>query len=176
MDLLITILTIIVYLLANCFSYKIGSSRLSQPPLYDVMHNILPNLSKYVHVRDIILIIIILPILFLKHLWIFIPDLWYAFMIVLLIKAICIFFTYIPSSHPSCHNPNYLDLNHCHHCAVSGHSALCMILAILYIKGGFNEWIIGISVLLYSILILMTRAHYSQDIIQGLLFAFLVAY
>ena len=175
-DFQITILTCIVYLIANSFSYKIGSTMLCQPPLYDVLHNMLPNLSQNVHIRDYVLLGIIIPIIFLKYLWQYIPELWNAFMIVVLIKAICIFFTYIPSCHPSCQNPNYLDLNHCHHCSVSGHSALCMILGLLYIKGGFNKWMIGICVFLYSILIVISRAHYCDNVIQGILFAYLVSY
>ncbi len=172
---LITVLTCIVYVLANSFSYKIGATRLTDPPLYDVIHAILPDLSKQVHIRDYILILMILPALLIKKLWIFIPDLWYAFMIVVLIKAICIFFTNIPSSHPSCHNPSVIDLNHCHHCSVSGHSALCTILALLYIRGGYNKIIISICVFIYSILIVITRAHYSQDVIQGVLFSLFAA-
>ena len=172
---LITILTCIVYLIANSFSYKIGSHNLCQPPLFDVLHELLPNLSKNVHIRDYILFIMVLPVLFIKKLWIYIPEFWNIFMIVVLIKAICIFFTYIPSSHPSCQNPTLLDLNHCHHCSVSGHSAFCTILALLYIRGGFNKLIIWIIVLLYSILIIVSRAHYTLDVIQGVLFVLLVA-
>lgn len=172
---LITILTCIVYLIANSFSYKIGSQNLCKPPLVDVLHDMLPNLSKNVHIRDYILFIMFLPVLFLKKLWIYIPELWYIFMIVVFIKAISIFFTNIPSSHPSCQNPSLLDLNHCHHCSVSGHSAFCTILALLYIKGGFNKLIIGICVFLYSLLIIISRAHYSVDVIQGVLFVLLAA-
>jgi len=170
----ITVLTCIVYLIANSFTYKIGSQRLCQPPLYDILHEMLPNLSQNVHVRDYVLIAMIIPILFMRELWPHIPELWNAFMIVVLIKAVCIFFTYIPSSHPSCQNPGILDLNHCHHSSVSGHSALCMILGLLYIKGGFNVWIVGICVFLYSILIVMSRAHYSCDVIQGVIISLIV--
>jgi hypothetical protein len=170
----ITILTCIVYLIANSFSYKIGSQKLDQPILYDILHEILPNLSKYVHIRDYVLIAMIIPLIFLKHLWPLLPDFWYAFMIVVLIKAICIFFTYIPSSHPSCQNPNLIDLNHCHHSSVSGHSALATILGLLYISGGYNKLIIILCIFLYSMLVIATHAHYSLDTIQGALFSYLV--
>lgn len=172
---LITILTCIVYILANSFSYKIGSQRLTDPPLYDIIHDNLPDLSKKVHIRDYILILMILPAILIRKLWKYIPNLWYAFLIVVFIKALCIFFTNIPSSHPSCHNPSIIDLNHCHHCSVSGHSALATILALLYINGGFNKLIIWTSLLLYSILIVITRAHYSQDVIQGVVISLLAA-
>lgn len=171
----ISILTCIVYLIANSFSYKIGEQHLDQSALYDVIHEILPDLSKHVHVRDYILLAMILPLLFIKKLWPYIPELWNAFMIVVLIKAICIFFTYIPSSHPSRQNPSLLDLNHCHHSSVSGHSALCMILAILYIRGGFNVWIISVCVFLYCMLIVTSKSHYFSDVIQGVLFTYLIA-
>ena len=172
---LITILTCIVYLIANSFSYKIGTDLLEQSPLYDILHEILPNLAKYVYIRDIILILAILPILFFPKIWKYIPELWNSFMLVVLVKAICIFFTNIPSSHPSSKNPNIYDLNHCHHSSVSGHSALFMILALLYIKGCFNVWIIWMSVFLYSLLIVISRSHYTLDVIHGLLITFLIA-
>ena len=174
---LITILTCIVYLIANSFSYKIGTDLLEHLPLYDVLHEMLPDLSKYVYIRDIILIMAILPILFFPKIWEYIPELWNSFMLVVLIKAISIFFTNIPSSHPSSKKKklNMYDLNNSFHCCVSGHSAFCMILALLYIKFGFNVWIIWISVLLYSILIVVSRAHYTLDVIHGLLFTFLIA-
>jgi hypothetical protein len=173
MDFLITILTIVIYFLSNSFSFKLGSE-LKCEPLYDVMHNILPNLSKNVHIRDWVLICMIIPIVFIKSLWIFIPNLWYKFMVIVFIKAISIFFTSIPSSHPSCQQPNYLDLNHCHHQSVSGHAAFAMLIGLLYIKAGINPYIIGTIIFFYCILILLSRAHYTVDIIHGVLFALLV--
>lgn len=170
----ITILTCIVYFIANSFTYKIGSQFKCQPPLYDVVHELLPNLSQYVHIRDYSLIIMIMPIIFLKDLWQYIPDLWYCFMIIVFIKAISIFFTSVPSSHPSCNDPSIIDLNHCHHSSVSGHSSLAIILGILYIKGGYNKWIIGIICALYCILVIISRSHYTTDVIQGVLFSLLI--
>jgi len=170
----ITILTCIVYLISNSFTYKIGTQLGCQPPLYDIIHEMLPNLSQYVHIRDYILIGAIIPIVFIKKIWKYIPDLWYVFMIVVLIKAVCIFFTYLPSSHPSCRDPSCLDMNHCHHNYVSGHTALFTVLGLLYLKAGLNIWIVLISIFLYCLLVSATRAHYFVDCIQGALFSFLL--
>lgn len=170
----ITIMTIIVYLLANTFTYQIGTKEPCGPPLKDVMHDILPDCSNHVHIRDIILILFFIPILFINKnvKTIFIEQLWYAFMIIVLIKAVCIFFTYIPSSFPYCGNNKYL--NHCHHIQVSGHASLCLILAFFYIKYNiFTEWVYVI-VFLYSIIILLTRAHYTFNVIEGLIITWLV--
>lgn len=170
---LITLLTVIVYILAKSFSHKLGSI-VNHPPLYDVSHHILPNLSKYVYIRDYILILTLLPILFLKQTWIYIPEFWNCFMIIIFIKAISIFFTYIPSSHPSCQNPHFYDLNHCRHQSVSGHAALFLLIGFLYIKAGFNKYFIYISIFLYCIIILTSRAHYALDVIHGILFTYLI--
>ena len=51
---LITILTCIVYLIANSFSYKIGTDLLEHLPLYDVLHEMLPDLSKYVDRKSVV--------------------------------------------------------------------------------------------------------------------------
>ena len=55
----ITILTFIVYYIANSFSYKIGTEIVKQEPLYDVLHEILPNLAANVHIRDYVLVMMI---------------------------------------------------------------------------------------------------------------------
>jgi hypothetical protein len=142
-------------------------------PLKDVIHDMLPNWSHIVHVRDIIFIIFFLPIIFIPNKLSFIQDVWQTYMFIVLIKAVSIFFTHLPSSNPLCAEKHYI--NHCHHNSVSGHASLCMILAIQYIKYGIFDSKIFAIVVLYCVLILITRAHYTVDIIHGLLFAYLIS-
>lgn len=168
----LTILTIAVYTLANSFTYYLGNSQCKQPPLHDVIHNILPNLSDYVHVRDWILMLFFIPFLWTKQKKEFAEMLWSSFLLIVLVKAISIFFTYIPSSNPNCHEKNYL--NHCHHNSTSGHASLCLMLIYYYVKFGVLNQSAYVLVALYCILIAMTRAHYTVDIFQGIIISYLI--
>lgn len=175
----ITFMTILVYCIANAFSIKIGTSEIyekTNKPLYDITHEFLPNWSKIVYIRDIAMICLFIPLIIVKPKWSLLKEVYEQFQLVILIKAICIFFTYIPSSNTDCHKKiNLQNINHCHHNSTSGHAALCTLLGILYFKCGVPIEIVFICVLLYSLLILLTRAHYTVDVWQGIIVSLLVA-
>lgn len=168
----LTILTIIVYTLANSFSYYLGNSQCKHPPLHDVIHSMLPNLADYVHVRDVVLLLFFIPFLWVKEKKEFVMCLWGSFLLIVLVKAICIFFTYIPSSNPNCGKKNYL--NHCHHNSTSGHASLCLMLIFYYVQFRALSNLAYVLVILYCLLIAMTRAHYTVDIFQGLIISYLI--
>lgn len=132
----------------------------------------LPDFSKWVHVRDILLVLFLLPFVFVKNKLSFLYDVWECFAIVVLIKALCIFFTFVPPSNPDCYDKKYM--NHCFHNAVSGHTALAYILAFFYVRHGVFEPYIYAYVTLYCIFILMTRAHYTKDVIEALVVVSLI--
>jgi hypothetical protein len=173
--LLLTILTCIVYLLANGFTYHIGTSKPCGKPLQDVMHTLLPDLSHWVHIRDIVFTFFFIPIIYIHNKLAFFYDVWDNFMIIVLIKAVCIFFTFIPPSNPLCEEKKYL--NHCFHSSTSGHASLCLLLFLMYIKHGvFTNYQLQVYtiVFLYCLLILMTRAHYTVDILQAIIVTTLI--
>ena len=132
----------------------------------------LPNLSNNVSIRDAILLLFLIPFVIVKNKISFLNELWTVFMIVVLIKAVCIFFTIMPSSHPRCFEKKYV--NHCFHNSISGHAGFFLLLALLYIRHGvFNEYIL-IFAGLYGLLIVMTRAHYTVDVITALIVTYLL--
>ena len=169
---LLTILTCIMYLLANGFTYHIGTGLECGAPLKDVLHDILPDLSRWVYARDAILIFFMIPILFIKNKISFILEFWDRFMLIVAFKAICIFFTFLPPSNPDCAQKKYL--NHCFHNAVSGHTAFALLLAIMYTRYGLCNHSIYILTALYCIFILMTRAHYTKDILEAVIMVTLI--
>lgn len=169
-DAIIIVMTCMLYCIANGFTYDHGvHNPCDTRPLRDMMHEFLPDLSKWVYVRDVVLCLFFVPFLCVTNKWTFMQDLLGGFMVVLMIKAVCIFFTFIPPSNPHCNEKKYI--NHCFHSSTSGHASLTLLLAILYIKYGLfsekEELVYGV-VFLYCILILMTRAHYTVDICQAL--------
>lgn len=170
----ITIMTCIVYLISNSFTYKIGTETQCQEPLHDVLHGMLPDYSRFIFVRDFLLVLFLIPIVFIEHKWMFVQEFWGLFLYVVFIKAICIFFTYVPSSFPKCGEKDYKYLNHCHHIQVSAHAAFCTLLAILYVKYNLCNNLIYIIVAMYAIFILLTRAHYTCNVIEGIIIAYLL--
>lgn len=169
---LLTILTCIMYFLANGFTYHIGTEMdLCGPPLKDVLHDVLPDLSRWVYARDALLIFFMIPVLFVKNKVSFILEFWDRFMLIVAFKAICIFFTFLPPSNPDCAQKKYL--NHCFHNAVSGHTAFALLLAIMYTRF-YPSIYLYIIVGLYCIFILMTRAHYTKDILEAVIMTTLV--
>ena len=168
---LLIIMTGLVYLLANGFTYHIGTTNVKccSEPLYDVLHDILPDWSKWVWIRDIVLLALWIPfIVFVTNKLDFLGKFINIYLWIILFKAILIFFTFIPPSNKDCHQKRYL--NHCYHNAVSGHAAMAAILILLY-KTSFNtsSLISYMLIMAYSILILITRAHYTKDILEALI-------
>ena len=172
-----TVMTIVIYTMANYYTYCIGTSTgCHDKPLHDVMHDILPDMSRHVHWRDIVLLMLLLPFLWVRDKMGFLTDFCEVFMLVIFIKAVCIFFTYVPPSNPDCHEKKYL--NHCYHSQISGHAAFVMILAILYLKYSVLDetwhWLVYFTVFMYCIMILVTRAHYTTDVISSIIVTWLL--
>jgi hypothetical protein len=162
-----------MYLLANGFTYHLGTNLECGAPLKDVLHDMLPDLSRWVYARDALLIFFMIPVLFIKNKLSFILEFWDRFMLIVAFKAICIFFTFLPPSNPDCAQKKYL--NHCFHNAVSGHTAFALLLAIMYTRFYPSLYIyLYIIVGLYCIFILMTRAHYTKDILEAVIMTTLV--
>lgn len=172
------IMTSLVYILANGFTYHIGTSKgcCGNEPLHDVLHHMLPDISKWVWIRDIVLISLWIPfIIYIKGKLEFLKSFTETFLWVVFIKALLIFFTFIPPSNRDCLDKRYL--NHCYHNAVSGHAAMAYILCFLYYKYSLiNRPTATTIVLLYGLLIVLTRAHYTKDVLEALVVVTLMIY
>jgi len=185
MLILTSILSSLVYLLANYHTYTIGTQQ-NEPVLKDVFFDLLPDLSKYPYIRDIALVLCIIPFLYVHDKLPFILETWNLFLIIVTLKAICIFFTFIPPSNTVCHkniqnkNANIIiklnSLNHTYHQIFSGHNSFVFLVYLMYIKYGlFNlNCLTILPVICYSLLILMTRCHYTVDIIISYIIVYLL--
>lgn len=169
----ITALTCIVYVIANAFTRERALSKPCEKPLFDVLHDSLPDYSTHVHVRDVALLFMFVPLVFVKKKTAFAKEFWKAFLWVALFKAACIFFTHVPSSHPRCGDAAYL--NHCHHIQVSGHAAVSMLLAVLFVRHGtVGAATAATAAIAYGLLIVLTRAHYTCNVFEGWIVAYLL--
>lgn len=174
-DLIIICLTCIMYLLANGFTYHIGTTtQCCNEPLFDILHDILPNLSSHIQLRDVLLLLSWIPILLIEKKIGFLSDFLNAFMVVVFIKAVLIFFTFMPPSNQACKDNHHI--NHCYHNAVSGHVSMVCLLMCLYSRcGSLNQSLSIILTLLYGLFTIATRAHYTKDVIEAIIICSLVS-
>lgn len=172
-----TILTAMLYVLANYKTYTWGKEDKTLP-LKDVFHDILPDWSRSPDTRDYILSLLIVPINFLpfdKKLEFFL-EFWEYFLQIITFKAIAIFFTQLPSSNQYCHINN--NLKHCYHQSISGHNSFVFLLFLMYARYGLmsNNVFNYLPCIIYALLVLATRAHYTLDIIESFIVVYLLVH
>lgn len=169
------VLSITLYFLSNLHTYHIGINQ-DAPPLHDDLHAILPNLSKHPYIRDIILLLFLIPLIFIstqKRIKI-IVECFEVFIIVVTLKAITIFFTFLPPSNEHSHEKR--QVNHAYHQIFSGHNSFVFLLVLLYVKHQVFRASIPtfISVFIYALVILMTRCHYTVDVVLSFIIVYLL--
>jgi len=145
--------------------------------VYDICHKILPNYEKYEFIGNIFIPIVFL-LMFLKPkqtITIFFEL--FAFMIpIYFIRSIFVLITVLPNSHKCNYTENFAFLNGgCYDKIFSGHTALVFILTLLLNK--YNIINFATLILLNSInvsIILLTRTHYTIDVIVSFLVCYIV--
>ena len=137
-------------------------------PLYDVLHNTLPDMSRFDQIIDylpIVLGIIILHLAIIKHPKFNMYRLIQLVSFMLILRIMTSAFTVLPS--PICTNSKTAcAIGGCHDCIFSGHTAMTLIFAYT-IQHCYPE--LKIPLLIYtlfgSLLIIGTRNHYTVDVI-----------
>lgn len=150
------------------------------PKIYDIGHKFLPDLSSYANKIELILgIMLLLPIIFIllnknKQLSTEFLSFW---LVLLSLRALCVFITILPKNE-NC-NDSYFNITnlingHCYDKIFSGHTATAFLIVLLLYKYGFvkNIFLITMYLLFTSILLLISRGHYTIDIIM----AFIITY
>jgi hypothetical protein len=164
---LLSICTCAFYFLSNFYTYNVGVAMAPAVACPDVGHEIMPDLSALVTLRDIILPLFLLPFIWVQEKKHFAKLAVEGFMYLVTLKAITIFFTILPPSNPECARKK--RYNHCFHQMFSGHNSFVLLLCILYLKflPPRQETQAGLiaATISYSLFIIMTRAHYTVDVI-----------
>lgn len=157
--------------ISNYLTLTIGEKHYkNNSTIYDVLHEILPNLRAYHYSVDIIGLLCTLSLFFVGN-----EDLIYEFLakfiIIMFIRAFTILTTILPKD-KECDTRhsfrNYL-FGGCFDKIFSGHTSFALLLTLLY----YREHIINIPTLLgvnllNIFLILSTRAHYTVDVLLAI--------
>ena len=164
------------YFMSNFFTYNVGMAVNPGVSLPDVGHELLYNLSEHVAIRDILLLLFFIPLFWVGPKKEFIKHGVEGFMYIITLKAITIFFTLLPPSNQEC--AKMRKYNHCFHQVFSGHNSLALLLCILYLKylpdNGVIRCGLVCSTVFYSLFIIMTRAHYTVDVIVSYIIVLLL--
>lgn len=165
------------------FGKQFYSARLEKcprPKVFDLAHKFLPNLSKSITlhlINDIIAgIFVVLP-LFLNM------TVFYLYWFLLVgIRGITNLVTILPKD-KDCFDANYtsgfkqLLTGHCYDKIYSGHFATAMLFGILLLRMYPNQvslWMVIPALVCYALLILITRGHYTIDLIVSIFVVFAV--
>lgn len=145
-----------------------------QKPLYDIIINNIPDLSKYHFIINFIMLILLLPFLVAPKLKYFISIFKYT-SIILFFRAITTSVTILPSCEKQfcklkCSWLNYI-IGHCNDKIFSGHTSLSLVL--VYLMSRYNlvdnnllYFFILIQIFI-AILLIVTKGHYTIDVLLG---------
>lgn len=151
-----------------------------KPPLYDVVHQYLPDLSNYWWIMWILLAVSVLRFFSLKRTTVETQEYIIVTCIALCARAVSIMVTSQPSCIPSCQtNPGQWPFNTCFDFLFSGHTVCIVTASCAIIKDSNSKRIEKVFWLIYmplsALFITMCRQHYTCDVFLGLLIGFLLS-
>ena len=173
------ILTIIF--LSNYYTHELGKwfyeNNDSQGKVFDILHEITPDLHDHKPYNDIILIATILSFFFVPNSHLIIKEFTGKFLLIMFVRALTIISTILPK-HDKC--PSELKWYHylkgqCYDKVFSGHTAFVLLATLIYLREGILSFpvFLAINVANWASIIL-TRSHYTIDIILAIVITLLV--
>ena len=145
--------------------------------VYDVFHEILPNYEKYEFIGNIYITIVFLFVLFKQSKTVSIVFDLISFIIpIYFIRSILTLITVLPKSSECIYNPKLAFINGgCYDKIFSGHSAFLFILTLLLNKYKIINFVTLIILNIINVsIILLTRTHYTIDVIVSFLVSYLM--
>ena len=146
--------------------------------VFDLAHRYLPDLHEYEWVINIIPVLLLLFLLSLDNGTTLIRNTFLMYALVLIIRVLTALTTILPK-HAECTVRskffNIFQGGGCYDKIFSGHMALVTIIALNLMRGGYLGMVQTWSVLgLEAAALLLTRGHYTVDVVLGFLIAYLV--
>ena len=171
---IILIIAILIHIYTTFLTHKRvkHNGTIHRRPLYDIIHTHTPNLNKYSIYLDLLIFIFVVPFITnynSKAIINFIN----IFSIIIILRSFAILMTDIPSSDKEC-DPNNISIyniifGHCSDKIFSNHTAFTLLaLLVIYEFNLLNMGqllMLGLFQILYALLIIITRAHYSVDVL-----------
>lgn len=171
---ILLIIAILIHIYATYTTYervKLNGTRYRRP-LYDLIHDNTPNLSKYSRLVDVLLVIFILPYILNYNLH-YVTHFINVFSIIIILRSFALLMTDIPTSDVSC-DPRKISIynlffGHCSDKIFSGHTSFTLLAVLVAynfnLLNNVQLLLLAIVQVLYALLIIMTRCHYSVDVL-----------
>lgn len=147
---------------SNYYTNRVINNK-KTPKIYDISHKYLPNLYKYENIHHFITILFIIPLLFDFNI---LQEYLSYWIVIFIIRSITTIVTILPK-YKHCKNNTYMKfINGCYDKIFSGHFASVFLATLLYLKYDWiNVQMVILINIINSIFILLTRAHYTIDLI-----------
>ena len=172
---LLILLAIIIHIYVNYVTHNRIINTITdhkQKPLFDIIHANTQNLTKYKYIPDYLAFVFLFPLIYTRD-----YDCINMFLkigaIIVILRSLSILVTDLPKSDENCKQnklKNYnLFFGHCYDKMFSGHAALTLLaLLTLYYHNKINHNQMTVLIffhILYSFLIIITRSHYTVDVL-----------
>ena len=154
--------------------YEIQKNK-NENKIFDIFHEFTPDFHEYGGIVNLIPLLFLGTFLFTKGnvIWEFAEK----FLLLIFLRSLTIFFTILPK-HEDCSKRfewSTCLVGQCYDKIFSGHTALTVLAALLLVRNGYvPKWLGAFFVFLETILILLTRSHYSVDVVFAMVITYLV--
>jgi hypothetical protein len=172
-------LLILIIALSSYVTDELGiwfyEKQLNENKVFDLIHEFTPDFHEYGGIVNLIPLLFLGTFLFTKGnlIWEFAEK----FLILIFLRSITIFFTILPK-HENCFKRFQWStclVGQCYDKIFSGHTALTVLAALLLNRGGYiPTWLGILFVGVETLFILLTRSHYSVDVLFAMVITYLV--
>lgn len=146
--------------------------------IFDPVHENTPDFFRYGWITNVIPVILLLILFVGPKESDLITEFFYKFLFILSLRALIGFSTILPK-HEECeiqYNIGFfLGSGGCYDKLFSGHTAIVTLISLLLMREGFmSNWVFWITNIVNMIIIVLTRSHYTADVLLGFVIAYLI--
>jgi hypothetical protein len=153
------------------------SIKRTESKIFDFIHEITPDLQAYEKLVNVIPVLLLAVLIFVPgKIWL-VEEFFAKLLLIFFIRALTIFTTVLPK-HEKC-NRRFTWKNcftgQCYDKVFSGHTAFVFLLSLLLLREKIlSFWMFAIINLVEITIILLTRSHYTIDVILALVITYIV--
>jgi hypothetical protein len=159
------------------FGMRFYEHQNSNGKVFDLLHSVTPDLSDYKLYNDIIVSLTGLSFFLVPNGGTLFKEFGAKFILILVIRALTTVSTILPK-HEKCEStPKWSRLfrGQCYDKVFSGHTSFVLLATLIYVREGILNWPMFLAINFANITgILLTRSHYTIDIVLAILITLLV--
>ena len=163
----------------NLVVQQIGEYQHQKSPdkIWDIVWEHTPNLHKYEYLTNVIPVVLLLSLFIIKRGDSILVEFFVKYIIILLVRALTTVSTIFPK-HEHCDSSSltwWNVLGGCYDKVFSGHTAFVTLFTLIFLREGIlNGWQFWLVNLAQMATIVLTRAHFTVDVILGFVITYLV--